>query len=214
MYDLSLIMKRAWYIYRKHNHQLSWSDSMKQSWNIAKNAMSNITINSIYDKYYTQTYYHILGRINGNTVVAEELAQDTFVMVNKHLHEYNVERAKLLTWILFIANNKVVDHYRQNKSDRFVSTDSYVDSEGNVTFEHASDDNVPLEAEDTNMAVKRALSGLNENERKVATLYFVDEKKYIEISEELDMSMGTVKGLINRARGKLQSTLSSTYANM
>jgi RNA polymerase sigma factor (sigma-70 family) len=214
MYDKSLIMKRAWHIYRKHNHQLSWSDSMKQSWGIAKNDMANLNITTIYQKHYTQIFYHILGKVNGNKSVAEELAQDVFVKVNDHLHEYDVDRAKLLTWVYTIANHKVIDHYRTDKSDRYTSVDGYVDNEGNVMFEHESDDTDHIEAEDTEMAIKRALSKLNDNERMVATMYFMEEKKYIEIAEECDLPMGTVKGLINRSRAKLQTTLSSVYATM
>jgi RNA polymerase sigma-70 factor (ECF subfamily) len=213
-YNKSLIMKRAWFIYRKHNHQLSWSDSLKQSWMIEKNHMAELNFNSLYAKYHTQVYYHILSKVNGDKTKAEELTQETFIKVAENLHTYDVDRAKLITWIYTIANHKVIDAYRTNKSDRFVHVDGYQNEDGRDSFEFEAEESNDTETSDTVEAVKRAMSSLNENERAIAEMFFLEQKKYREIADILDVPMGTVKGVLARAKGKLQDKLSNVYATL
>lgn len=213
-YNKSQIMKRAWFIYRKHNHQMSWSNALKRSWMIEKNNMVELNFTNVYNKYHTQVYYHILGKVGGDTIKAEELTQETFIKVAENLHTYEVERAKIITWIYTIANHKIIDAYRVNKSNYFVHVDGYMNDEGKETFEFETEDADNMEATDTIEAVKSALAKLNGNEQAVATMYFLEQKKYKEIAESLDMSMGTVKGTLARAKAKLQDKLSAVYATM
>jgi len=48
--------------------------------------------------------------------------------------------------------------------------------------------------------------------KRVAQLFLVEEKSHNEVSELLNIPIGTVKGTINRARTKLQEMLQKEYA--
>lgn len=217
-YNKSEVMKRAWKIYRSNNGQLTWSESLIQSWNVEKNGTNNVDFNFIYNKYYSQVLNYVRSKVNGKTEIAEEITQDTFIKANEHLANYDVYKAKVTTWLYTIANRKVIDYYRTNvnKTKRMVSVDGYTDENGKETYQFVSDSyNVEtVEGNEVNEAIERAMNTLNDKEKAIAEFYFLYEKQYNEIAELLDIPIGSVKGTINRIRGKLQSKLKKTYEAM
>jgi RNA polymerase sigma factor (sigma-70 family) len=80
-------------------------------------------------------------------------------------------------------------------------------------------DNSPLPvayAEDANVVVNkrkavrkviRTAPELSENERQIGIMYYNMRLKYKEIAETLELPMGTVKGLLNRLKNKLEPKL-------
>ena len=65
---------------------------------------------------------------------------------------------------------------------------------------------IPLNKE-LKARINKAFGKLNDKERIVANLYFKKEYEYAEIEEKTGFPMGTVKGIINRVRAKLQIEL-------
>ncbi len=55
--------------------------------------------------------------------------------------------------------------------------------------------------------INRAFNTLKPNYKRIAELFFLDGKKYHEIAEICQIPMGSVKGMINRARTLLQMEL-------
>lgn len=215
-YNKSVIMKRAWVIFRNNDENLTFGDSLRQSWNIAKNGVSKLKFNTIYAENYRKILGYVMSQINGKIEDAEEITQDVFIKVAEHLAKYDVYKAKVNTWIYTIAKNKIIDYYRKNKSGIVVNVDGYVNDEGESTFQF--EDNVHTDNnivdEDNLSAVERALSKLNVKEKEIATMFFIKEMKYTEIANVLDIPMGTVKGLLSRIRGKLQKELTKVYASL
>lgn len=214
-YNKSLIMKRAWSTFKSGVHG-TLSEALKASWNIAKNGM-DITIEAVYNKYYKQVLSLVKHISNGgiSTYDAEEITQDVFIQVNKHLATYDVAKSKISTWIFGITKNKVVDYYRANKnSGNITHIENHVDNEGNEYFqiENTHYNEYDVENIETNNAIADALSSLNEKEKSIAVMYFIDQKQYNEISESLNIPMGSVKGMLSRIRVKLQDKLANVYA--
>lgn len=214
-YNMSEIFKRAWAIYRNDN-TLTFGDALRQSWSVAKNGMAVIRFNQIYAENYKKVLVYVLGRVNGKHEIAEEITQDVFVKVNEHLRNYDVYKAKFTTWIYTIANNRIIDYYRADKSAMTINVDGYVNDQGDVIFQYIDNSHAEdrIETKDTVTAIERAMSMLSNKEREIANLFFIKEMKYTEIANVLDIPIGTVKGLINRIRGKLQTSLSSVYATL
>ena len=212
-YNKSAIMKHAWKLFKAQDVRTMemFSNCLRQSWNIAKNGMAINDISAIYNKYYKQVYYFIFVRVGNMAHIAEELTNDVFIKAQRHIesNNYDVYRSKINTWLFFIAGNIVIDHFRTAHADKYVSVDNFVDAEtGREKFQIADsshEDNV--ENSEMSIAIKNAMSTLKPKYRRVAELFFMEQKQYNEISEILNIPMGSVKGMINRCRATLQEQL-------
>lgn len=217
-YNKSVIMKRAWVIYRKSNGKLTWSDALKQSWEIAKNGITTKDFSDIYKKYYQQVYVYVNNKLFGNTIVAEEITNDVFMKAYNHLENYDVFKAQLNTWLFTIAKNTVIDYsrskgYKNNNNTELI--DGYVDESGRETYQIGSDTmdgQNNMENKELGSRINTAIAGLkSDRDRELCNLFFREEKTYEEISEILDIPLGTVKGTLNRCRTKLQNKLKGVY---
>lgn len=213
--DMSVIMTRAHKFLAEipmdSRTEETWSNCMKKSWHIAKNGENNIRFEDVYNNYYKQIFYYINGKVKDSDL-AEDLTQNTFEKVFKKFDNYNVYKAKLNTWIYSIALNCVIDHIRSkaNKNKlQNISVNQYTD-EDNKEFlqlpDNSTNDNT-IENNELLDKLSMAFENLKPNYRQIAEMYFIQELKYNEIAETLNIPMGTVKGMINRCRTKLQSQL-------
>jgi len=216
-YNLSVIMKRAWSILRKYNAQITWSDCLKQSWSIAKNSMTTKDFTGIYNKYYSQVYFYVNGKLFNNTIIAEEITNDVFMKAYKHLVNYDVMKSQLNTWLFTIAKNSVIDYSRSKdykKSTNLDLIDGYVDENGNETYQFGSDmmdGQNSMENKELGATISKAFEGLNDRDRELSLLFFMKQKTYEEISEIMEIPLGTVKGTLNRCKAKLQTKLQGVY---
>lgn len=208
-YNKAKIMQRAWQIFKSESNTHSFGECLRQSWNIAKNGTKQVDFKHIYDKHYTQVLNYINSRINYKNEIAQELTQDVFLQVSKHVDKYDVYKAKVTTWLFTIANNKIIDYFRANKNAGNIShVDGWTDENGKETFSFESSYYVEgIEEHEMQATIKTAMSGLNEKEQSIAIMYFMEDRQYNEIAETLDIPMGTIKGMISRIRTKLQNKL-------
>jgi RNA polymerase sigma-70 factor (ECF subfamily) len=169
--------------------------------------------NKLYSEFYFSILNFVTSKVNGKREIAEEITQDTFLKVAEHLQDYDSTRGKISTWIYNIAGNKVIDYYRRNKSSYMVSVDGFVNDEGEPSFEFKDTQKADelVNSDETMSAIDRAMDILNKKEMKIAELYFIDQMKYKEIAEQMELNLGTVKANINRIRVKLQNKLSKVY---
>ena len=212
-YNLSVIMKRAWVIYRKGNGQITWSDALKESWSIAKNGISAKDFDGIYNKYYNMVFYHVMSKVNLNREIAEEITSDTFMAAYNHLANYNVHMAKINTWLLTIAGRKVIDLSRSKQYKKSANTnlvDGYTDEAGNSTYEfdgHVENPEEVMQGKELRSKIDVALSELEDKYRIPAVMAIIDGMKYEKISKVLDLPVNTVKTRVARAKQQLQEKL-------
>ena len=64
---------------------------------------------------------------------------------------------------------------------------------------------------DKSEKIVKAFENLKPNYRKIAELYFIEDKQYNEIADICNIPLGTVKGMISRCREMLQSELKDVY---
>jgi RNA polymerase sigma-70 factor (ECF subfamily) len=144
---------------------------------------------------------------------AVDLAQETFVRVYTSAERYQATYS-FSTWIYRIASNLAISELRQRKRRNLIPIPSFFsDKEGDeVEIElpdkrHVAADEVMIEDE-RRRAVARAIASLPEKYRVAVVLRDIEGKSYEEISAMLDLSDGTVKSRINRARNLLKEKLS------
>lgn len=135
---------------------------------------------------------------------AEDICQRSFEKAFVNIAKFNSTYA-FSTWLYNIARNEAIDHIRRSKS----SISSISISDDNTSVELLTLD-TPEEQFIVDQAVNKlneCVSKLSDRYRTVAELRFIKDYSYEDISEELDMPMGTVKTRINRARKALVGML-------
>jgi len=144
---------------------------------------------------------------------ALELAQETFIRVYMSASRYRAEYS-FSTYIYRIASNLAISELRQRKRRKVVSL--FVRSKGEFAEIEEMDppDNRPLQdqtlmEDEQKKAVRRAISSLPDKYRAPLVLRDIEGHSYDRIANILDMSEGTVKSRINRARNLLKEKLSA-----
>ncbi|MCT8138526.1 sigma-70 family RNA polymerase sigma factor [Anaerobacillus sp. CMMVII] len=160
-------------------------------------------IERIYDEYYRDVY-HFLICFTGNRNDAEDLTQDVFIQVLKSLAKYN-DQYRLKTWILTIARNVAVDHFRRQKFYSIFKDGFFTGllSKGNSPDE-------ALETKEQKEIVHGAISKLKPNYRSVLILRGINELSIRETAQILNCSEAKVKVDYFRALKKLKETLKIT----
>lgn len=169
--------------------------------------------NQIYSDNHKMVLNFISMKIN-DSLIAEELANDVFMRVHKHLNNFDEEKSSMKTWIMNIASNIVIDHYRKNKLQTLsLDETNNNDESDNVGIRRSdkitSNSNPQKKMINSELGdrLRNAISSLDETHREIADLYFNGQLTYEEIGQRLNQPLGTVKGKISRARKKLQERL-------
>ncbi len=138
---------------------------------------------------------------------AEDIVQDTFLKLYTSADMYR-EIAKFSTWIFTIAANLAKTELRKRKRRKIFSiTDMGFDDKD---YEIPSESNVPENSINSKYQMKyilKAIYKLDEPFKTALILRDIQELSYEEVSNIVDISIGTVKSRINRGRLKLQKIL-------
>jgi RNA polymerase sigma-70 factor (ECF subfamily) len=174
--------------------------------------------NQIYSDNHKMVLNFISMKIN-DSLIAEELTNDVFMRVHKHLNNFDEEKSSMKTWVMNIASNIVIDHYRKSKmntisiENEMNSKHTYGDNSGTYVsnaWEMSRTQSTPISVminSELGDRLRNEISSLDETHREIADLYFNGQLTYEEIGQRLNQPLGTVKGKISRARKKLQERL-------
>jgi RNA polymerase sigma-70 factor (ECF subfamily) len=144
-----------------------------------------------FQKLYNMYSENICGVINTivkNPNVAEEICQDVFMKAWNNAESYNASKGRFFTWILNIARNAAIDEIRSKSyknSKKNLSADYFVGIlESVADSEDGKEDSVGL---------KKLLVNLKDKCIKIIELLYFKGLTQKEVSEELDIPLGTVK---------------------
>lgn len=171
-----------------------------------------IDMNEMYKKHFASVKNHIGYRVS-NRFDIEDITQLVFIKANRLLSTYKIEISAFSTWLHNITNSVIIDWHRTNHRDKYPLMSSFIDDDGNETFDATSpmSTDAGLEAQDLNKRLLKAFRGLKPNYRKIAVMYFIREMEHLEIADKLNVPLGTVKGMISRCRGMLKTQLNDIY---
>jgi RNA polymerase sigma factor (sigma-70 family) len=152
------------------------------------------------NKYQKPLYFHIRKMIR-ETDYVEDLVQDIFMKAFKNLKNYKNDYA-FSTWLYRIATNHTIDYLRKKKLHTFsINTDSSDEDQAPIQLEDEdSHTDEPMIRRQRKNKVHEAIDQLPEKYRLIILKRHIEEKSYQEISEEMDIPLGTVKAHIFRAR--------------
>ncbi len=134
-----------------------------------------------------------------NQELAEDIFQDTFIKVINTLKKgkYN-EEGKFLPWVLRIAHNLVIDHFRSNKK-----MPSYNPSEEFDIFEVIKDEDPSIETEiikeQINSDLRVLIDELPDDQKEVITMRLYKDMSFKEIAEISNVSINTALGRMRYA---------------
>jgi len=167
----------------------------------------------VVDELGNAVYNTCLGLVQ-NAHDAEDLAQEVFVAVFKHIHSFRGE-AKLSTWIYRIAITRSLEFLRTKKrKKRFALIQQlFPGTERDNTFIAPAfyHPGVKLENKERAAVLFKALDQLPENQKSAFVLHKLEELSYAEIAEVLGLSISAVESLMVRARQNLRRLLQPYY---
>tara|TARA_B110001454_G_C12644085_1_gene402512 strand:- start:28 stop:615 length:588 start_codon:yes stop_codon:yes gene_type:complete len=131
--------------------------------------------------------------------ITEDVFQDTFIKVIKTLKKGNYnEEGKFLPWVMRIAHNLVIDHFRKsNRMPTFKNTDEFdifsVIGDGNLNAEKK------LIQEQIYNDIREVVNELPEEQKEVLVMRMYKDMSFKEISENTGVSINTALGRMRYA---------------
>jgi RNA polymerase sigma-70 factor (ECF subfamily) len=143
-------------------------------------------------------------RMIGDRERAEDLVQEAFLRVHRHLDRFDRSR-KFSTWIYTIASNLAKNELRNRGRSPLVTFEQARprDEEDNRPVDFEDKDNRPddlFEQRTLKALVDETVAKLSSHHREVFVLRELEGKSYEEIAEIMHCNLGTVKSRLNRAR--------------
>ena len=150
-------------------------------------------------KHYQNIYQFCVRRCNGDTALAADLTQDTFLKLIEHIQQYRLT-GKFINFLLTIAVNTCNNHFKKKSPDIVdMDTLSAVPSNLNISEE-------VLRQEDAKI-IQQAIDRLPDMQKEVVILRFYHDRKLKEIAAITGASLPTAKSRLKQGLDKLKRYL-------
>jgi RNA polymerase sigma-70 factor (ECF subfamily) len=166
----------------------------------------------LYDLYKDRVY-NVCYRITGNASDALDASQETFGIVFRKLREFRFE-SKFSSWVYRIAVNASIDLKRRSQARKLTSLDAIQErrqQSGGPRYDPVDESTeTPMAAasrHELEREIQRAIGRLSEKLQTITVLRYVESLSYEEISQTLQISIGTVKSRLSRAHQVLDREL-------
>ena len=148
---------------------------------------------------HQERVYTKINFIVRDSELANDLFQDTFIKVVRLLKEGKyVEEGKFLPWILRIAHNMSIDHFRRNKKMRMVRSRDEMDVFATIDTGDAHIEDLLVEGQ-IHSDVRRLIDQLPEDQREVVRMRMYDSLSFKEIANTTGVSINTALGRMRYA---------------
>jgi RNA polymerase sigma-70 factor (ECF subfamily) len=154
---------------------------------------------------YQRELYHFLVRFLGNRAAAEDVFQETFLQVHQSAEQFDPQR-RFRPWLFTIAANKARDlirsQARRPTNPLQASISPGDDESGEFIDLMQSANSMPgdsMEREELQRQVQTTVTGMPEHLREILLLSYFHQFPYKQISEILDIPLGTVKSRLHAA---------------
>jgi RNA polymerase sigma-70 factor (ECF subfamily) len=156
----------------------------------------------VYEENVWQVYGFLAYRVRDPTI-AEDLTQATFARALGAWSRFDRRKGSVLTWLLAIARNLLIDHHRRDRSDSLQPID-----------EHTLPSVPGPEARLTSGPdLAAALAQLSDRDREVIALRFGGDLNGPEIAELTGLTLANVQQITSRSLRKLRELLDADAAS-
>jgi len=172
-------------------------------------------------KSYKPMVFNFLNKsLFSDKETANDLMIDVFTKIHLNIDSYSVDKGALSTWIYKISKNVLLDYIRSQMNIETLSIDCFFDvssnkgEDENVSRFQIEDKSISNDSSELLIREERAKSLLIalgkmkiESHKIILTLFYLEQKSYEEISQEMNSSISTVKALLHRAKNSLKNVL-------
>ncbi len=132
---------------------------------------------------------------------AEELVQETMLMLWRRAETFDRRKASASTWLFTIARNKRIDAIRRTSKPDFDPHDPSLLPQAEAPVDDA------VHARKRDAEVRAALAGLPDDQRDLLRRAFYGGKSHSQIADETGIPLGTVKSRIRLALRRLKDSV-------
>lgn len=158
----------------------------------------------LYQHYHRGLYGYMLAMLR-SPQAAEDLTQDIFVKLFRQIGSYRFQ-SPFNHWLFRLAKNLAIDHIRREKVRSTRSLDAHDEDNHSMHERLPGKEATPAAhtlKKERSEHVRRAVESLPESFREVVIMREWEDLAYEEIGQRLDLSVGTVKSRLFRARSLL-----------
>lgn len=148
------------------------------------------------DTYQTRLYWHI-HRIVRDDDWAKDVLQEVFIKVYQNFHLFK-GNSQLYTWIYKIASNEALQQINKSSKMKKADFDAGKYLENQISVSETRD------AKEVQAILENAIQTLPEKQKLVFSLRYYEDLSYDEMSEILEMSVGTLKTNYHYAKEKIE----------
>jgi len=163
-------------------------------------------LETLINRHQSKIYGFIYSKISDRDIT-DDIFQDTFIKVIKTLksNSYN-EEGKFLPWVMRIAHNLIIDHFRRNKKmPMFRETEEF------SIFSIMTDNSMTIEnkmiTEQVEKDLKKIIAELPEDQKEVLIMRIYQDLSFKEISELTGVSINTALGRMRYALMNLRKVI-------
>jgi RNA polymerase sigma-70 factor (ECF subfamily) len=161
---------------------------------------NEVAFSQIYDMY-SENIFGIINNIVKDVEIAEEVLQDVFIKVWNKSDSYSSDKGRFFTWLLNISRNTAIDKVRSK---------AYKNKRKNLDFDDFSffiKDDMDLDSQSDGYGLRKFVDRLKPMCVKLIDLLFFKGYTQKEVSETLDIPLGTVKSRNRSCLNSLRETL-------
>ncbi len=162
---------------------------------------------------YQNRIYNVIYKMCQNPDDAAELTQETFVKIIENINSFKGQ-SSFYTWAFRIAMNLTINHCKRSVKLGLVSLDQEFSDNSdtrptlkNLLQADELDPGVIAAKKEMLALIYRALLKLDDQQRAVIVLRDIEGMNYEQITDVLDLKLGTVKSRLSRARSNLRNIL-------
>ena len=161
---------------------------------------------TLINRHQSKIYGFIFSKISDRDLT-DDIFQDTFIKVIKTLksNSYN-EEGKFLPWVMRIAHNLIIDHFRKNKKmPMFRETEEF------SIFSIMTDQSLTVEnkmiSDQVEKDLKKLIEELPQDQKEVLVMRIYQDLSFKEISELTGVSINTALGRMRYALMNLRKVI-------
>lgn len=177
-------------------------------------AGDNASIEILINRHKNKVYTYIILTVK-NQHLAEDIFQDTFIKVIKSLHDGKYrDDGKFLSWVIRIAHNLIIDHFRKEKQiNTFTSEDYETDIFNSKKLSEGNIEEFIIREQIIN-DVRSLINELPEDQKQVILLRHYGGLSFKEIAEQTEVSINTALGRMRYALINLRKLIREKKINL
>ena len=196
----------------------------KESWRTLREGLINgarggndAPLQAFYREYFQYVYRYVLCRVENNHPDAEELCSEIFYQAFRDIEQYDAQQPAC-RWMLGIARNRIIDHYRRKGRKPVVELlFSQFDEQLTRSLFNLEAQELPdaeLERSELASIVELILSQLPRDYERALRLRYLEDKQVKELAADMNTSPKAAEALLFRARNMFRDAFRIAEKNL